>query len=73
MITVGVGVGVNVGIGVGSGTGVFNAAIAIVMTCIVLTTILFKPKRKLLKYFGVESVLLVACYLIATIYTFQNP
>ena len=56
-----------------SSAHIFNAAIAIVMTCIVLTTILFKPKRKLLKYFGVESVLLVACYLIATIYTFQNP
>ena len=56
-----------------SSAHIVNAGIAIIMTCIVLTTILFKPKRKLLKYFGVESVLLVACYLIATIYTFQNP
>jgi len=56
-----------------SNAHILNLGIAILMTCIVLTTILLKPKRKLLKYFGVESVLLVACYLIATIYTFQNP
>jgi len=56
-----------------SNAHILNLGIAILMTCIVFTTILLKPKRKLLKYFGIESVLLVACYLIATIYTFQNP
>ena len=52
---------------------IFNGAIAILMTIVVLTVILIKPRNKTLKFISIESIVLASCYLIATIYTFQNP
>ena len=52
---------------------IFNGAIAIFMTIVVMTVILIKPRNKTLKFISIESVVLASCYLIATIYTFQNP
>lgn len=56
-----------------SNTHIFNGSIAILMTLIVITVILIKPKNKTFKFISIESVMLASCYLIATIYTFQNP
>ena len=56
-----------------STTHIFNGAIAIIMTLIITTVILIKPKNKTLKFISLESVILASCYLIATVYTFQNP
>ena len=47
--------------------------VAIFMTLIVLVTVLMRPKRKMLKVVGIESVLLVMCYIFVSIYIFQNP
>ena len=51
---------------------IFNAFIAILMTCTILITIQIKPKQKLLKFIGIESAILIILYLISTIYTFQS-
>ena len=51
---------------------IFNAFIAILMTCTILVTIQIQPKQKLLKFIGIESAILVILYLISTIYTFQS-
>ena len=56
-----------------SHTHIFNGSIAILMALIVITVILIKPKNKTFKFISIESVMLASCYLIATIYTFQNP
>ena len=50
-----------------------SAMVAIFMTLIVLVTVLMRPKRKMLKVVGIESVLLVMCYIFVSIYIFQNP
>ena len=50
-----------------------SAIVAIFMTLIVLVTVLMRPKRKMLKVVGIESVLLVICYIFVSIYIFQNP
>jgi len=50
-----------------------SAIVAIFMTLIVLATVLMRPKRKMLKVVGIESVLLVICYIFVSIYIFQNP
>ena len=52
---------------------IFNGAIAILMTIVVITVILIKPRNKTLKFISIESLVLASCYLTATIYTFQNP
>ena len=56
-----------------SSTHIFNGAIAILMTIVVITVILIKPRNKTLKFISIESLVLASCYLTATIYTFQNP
>ena len=50
-----------------------SAMVAIFMTLIVLVTVFMRPKRKMLKVVGIESVLLVICYIFVSIYIFQNP
>ena len=56
-----------------SSAHIFNGAIAIVMTLVIVTVILIKPRNKTFKFISLESVILASCYLIATFYTFQNP
>ena len=56
-----------------SNAHIFNGAIAIVMTLVIVTVILIKPRNKTFKFISLESVILASCYLIATFYTFQNP
>ena len=56
-----------------SSAHIFNCAIAILMTLVIIAVILIKPRNKTFKFISIESVILTSCYLIATIYTFQNP
>jgi len=56
-----------------SSAHVVSAIAAILMTLIVLVTVLMRPKRKMLKVVGIESVMLVICYIFVSIYIFQNP
>ena len=56
-----------------SSAHIFNGAIAIVMTLVIVTVILIKPRNKTFKFISLESVILASCYLIATFYIFQNP
>jgi len=51
---------------------IFNAFIAILMTFVILCTIQIKPKRKIFKLIGLESIILIILYLISVTYTFQN-
>tara|TARA_Y100001960_G_C14611815_1_gene796161 strand:- start:464 stop:997 length:534 start_codon:yes stop_codon:yes gene_type:complete len=56
-----------------SNAHIFNGVIAIIMTLVIVTVILIQPKNKTFKFISLESIFLTSCYLIATIYTFQNP